>query len=120
MFAMALTGLAVDKMKVVTVCKDVRIAMDGGYSAAILAGGIRHRTVVQVYKLHAMKRVSLGAVEVLPQSVYINGVPTEIFRASDLKLMIRDQSEPPVRGRPATLWAQVGNEKISAQMGCLP
>src|SRR5437762_1894233 len=105
LFVTAITGLAIEKMKITAVCKDVRLYMDGAYSVTIQSGGLRHRTLVSLYRRQAAQKMFLGAMEVTPQVGCVNGIPLEVFRGPGLELTITDKSQPPVRGRPSTLKA---------------
>jgi hypothetical protein len=114
LFGTAFMGMAIGKTRITTVCKDVRLFMDGGYSVNIMTSGIKRKTVATVYQRSGIAKINLGSVEVSEKPTG----SSHVFSGKGLELTVSRYSQPKVRGMPARLKAQIAGEKINAQLGC--
>ncbi len=116
LFGGAVYALHTDKMRVKTVCRDVRLYMDGGIDATIEAGGLNYHRAVNVFRRENRKRIFIAHSDV----VRMQGASSaDIYAAPDFKLTIKKGMPAGERGTPATLEGTVDSEKISVRMSCL-
>jgi len=116
LFGGAVYGLHTEKMRVVTVCRDARLFMDGGYDAAIAAGGINLHHSVTIYKKHFREEVPVGSIVVTGESSPV--AAQQVLTAPNLKFSLFRDQPPTLYGTPARLEANLGKEKISVSLLC--
>jgi hypothetical protein len=116
--ATAMAAIVAEQMKVVTVCKDVRVGMDGGIGAAIESGGLTPHMSVSLFIEHYRGHDKLKTVAVnrsLSQSL-----KHDVFtspEAPEFKLVVANNTNS--KGRfPASLEANVDGKKVAIKLAC--
>ncbi len=98
-------------------CRDLRIAMDGSYSAVVESGGLTPSIELTIYQEHNRKRIKLDRVEVeYKQEGDEKG--KEIYYNDHLKLVVTDKTQSSTGRNIASLQGEVRGEKVSATLSC--
>jgi hypothetical protein len=118
LIAASTTAAFVSKRKhVMESCRDLRIAMDGSYSAVVESGGLTPSIELTIYQEHNRKRIKLDRVEVeYKQEGDEKG--KEIYYNDHLKLVVTDKTQSSTGRNIASLQGEVRGEKVSATLSC--
>ncbi len=97
-------------------CRDLRIAMDGSYSAVVETGGLTASTELTIYQEHNRRRVKVDKVPVSIKT----GSQTDhaTYVGERVKLVILNKTQPSTGRNIASLQGEVGGEKVSATLSC--
>jgi hypothetical protein len=97
-------------------CKDLRIAMDGSYSAVVETGGLTATTELTIYQEHNRRRVKVDKV---PVAVKVSGGDeTATYVGERVKLVILNKTQPSTGRNIASLQGEVRGERVSATLSC--
>ncbi len=95
---------------VVASCRDIRVAMDGGFSAVVESGGLTATSELTIYQEHNRKRIKVEKVPVVVQR-------TGSYVGDGLKLEVLKRS--PASGKTmASLEGEIRGERVSATLNC--
>jgi len=113
--ASAMAALVADRKHVTESCKDVRVAMDGGYSAIVESGGLNPSTQITIYQVYNRKRVKIDKV---PVEVKPNPEGLTTYVGDGLKLVLHKKVQSSTGRQIASLQGEVRGEKVSATLSC--
>ena len=113
--ASAMAAFVAERKHVMESCKDVRVAMDGGYSAVVESGGLNPSTQITIYQEHNRKRVKVDkmVVELEPNSEGLTN-----YVGHKLKLVLHKKTQSSTGRQIASLQGEVKGEKVSATLSC--
>jgi hypothetical protein len=113
--ASAMAAFVAERKHVMESCKDVRVAMDGAYSAVVESGGLNPSSQITIYQEHNRKRVKIDkmVVEVEP-----NGEGFNSYVGDKLKLVLHKKMQSSTGRQIASLQGEVQGEKVSATLSC--
>ena len=97
-------------------CKDLRIAMDGSYSAVVETGGLTASTELTIYQEYNRKRVKVDKMTVEIKSSGHDENATYV--GERVKLVILNKTQPSTGRNIASLQGEVRGEKVSATLSC--
>jgi hypothetical protein len=113
----AMSAIRLDRMRVITTCRDVRIGMDGGIGAAIETGGIVPRFSVSLFLEHYKSHNKLKTLDVQQAPSVAH---SDVFVATDapgFKFVI-DKSKNANGRFPASLEATVEGKQVAVRLVC--
>jgi hypothetical protein len=113
--ASAMAAIVVKRKKVAANCSDLRVAMDGGYTAVLRTGGISPSTDLTIYKLRNRKKVRLGTVPVMAELTK-EGLP--FYEGDGVRLLISKNAQGKTGRHLASLDGEMNGEKVSATLSC--
>ncbi len=113
--ASATAAFVADRKHVMESCKDVRVAMDGGYSAVVESGGLNPSTQITIYQEHNRRRIK---VDKIPVEIEANHEGLRTFVGQNLKLELHKQTQSSTGRQIASLQGEVKGEKVSATLSC--
>jgi hypothetical protein len=107
--------MAVQKKKVTESCRDIRVAMDGGFAAQIESGGLSPSTELTIYQEHNRKRIKLGTIPVVSKA-NPEGLPS--YEGAELSLVIHGATQKATGRQLASLTGKINGAPVSATLGC--
>jgi hypothetical protein len=113
--ASAMAAFVADRKHVMESCNDLRIAMDGGYSAVVESGGLNPSTQITIYQEHNRKRIRIDKV---PVDFQPNGEGQSTYVGEKLKLVVHNKKQSSTGRQLASLQGEVKGEKVSATLSC--
>jgi len=118
LFGGAVYALHTDKMRVVTVCRDARLYMDGGVDAEIEAGGLNFHHDAKLFRRVNSKDIFLGTYNINNETPSKDAI--QVFSSGEeLKLSIFKNKGQTSQGYPGHLDALFKGEKISVNLACM-
>ncbi len=113
--ASAMAAFLSERKHVIESCKDVRVAMDGGYSAIVESGGLNPATQITIYQEHNRRRVKVDKV---PVEIQANHEGLSTYVGEKLKLVFHKKVQASTGRQIASLQGEVKGEKVSATLTC--
>jgi len=113
--ASSVAAFVADRKHVMESCKDVRIAMDGGFSAVVESGGLNPTTQMTVFQEHNRRKIKVDKFDVNPQP---NTEGQYSYLGAKLKLVVHNKVQPSTGRQIASLQGEVKGEKVSATLSC--
>src|SRR5579862_2620214 len=102
--ASAMAAFISERKHVMESCKDVRVAMDGGYSAVVESGGLNPSTQITIYQEYNRKRIK---VDKIPVEIEANHEGLRTFVGQNLKLELHKQTQSSTGRQIASLQGEV-------------
>jgi hypothetical protein len=116
----AVFALHNNAMNVTTICKDVRLYMDGGVDAEIEEGGLAYHIDAKLFRRSNNHEVYLGTYNITEETPPQSPIETLVAGPDGLKLSVFKNRPQSIYGYPAQLEAHLGPEKISVRLNCAP
>jgi hypothetical protein len=113
--ASAMAAFISERKHVMESCKDIRVAMDGGYSAVVESGGLNPSTQITIYQEHNRKKVKIDKI---PVEVESNHEGLSTYVGEKLKLVFHKKTQSSTGRQIASLQGEVKGEKVSATLTC--
>lgn len=117
-------GLKAEKKKVVAVCKDVRIGMEGTLSAEVEASRLTSQRSIKLFTLKNGHHVFMTSIDVSSVPVKKGSPVVEAYTGSGLSLNIgkldKRQLATAQKKFPAMLQAQLDGRTVLSKMTCSP
>jgi len=113
--ASSLAAFVADRKHVTESCSDVRIAMDGAYSAIVESGGLNPSSQITIYQEFNRKRIK---VDKIPVNLQPNNEGQSTYSGERLKLVLHNKTQPSTGRQIASLQGEVRGEKVSATLSC--
>jgi hypothetical protein len=113
LFGGAVYALHSDKMRVLTVCRDSRLFMDGGIDAELEGGGRNYQHAAKLFRRKNYKDILISELPITSETEqsFVSG---EI-----LKLSIFKNQKQTKYGYPGHLDAKLAGEIISVNVDCM-
>ncbi|MDZ4678569.1 MAG: hypothetical protein SGI74_13810 [Oligoflexia bacterium] len=117
----AMAALMNDKMKTTVMCKDARIAMNGGLATGIEVGGLKRHTAVTLYtqkingKTTLVKQGSLNVSHFIPTQ---SGVNQDKYTGENIELTVSRVKDQRSGKYPASIKANLEGQKFAANLLC--
>src|SRR5438445_779640 len=113
-----MAALSADKMKVVAVCRDVRIGMDGGINATIEASRLTIQKSVTVFTQKNGPNVKIGSMEVSAFPFRTTEAIADSYIGAKFNLALSKKETRLPDRIPANIDAELNGKKITATMLC--
>jgi len=118
LFGGAVYALHTDKMRVLTICRDSRLYMDGGIDAELEGGGLNYHHAAKLFRRKNNKDVLISEFQITSESEPSSKEQTYLSEELVKLAIFKDQKQT-VYGYPGHLDAKLDGETISVNVNCM-